>query len=80
MALSSAAEVRGNLDGSAISTYILYMLIVPLKFWCRHQAGHKTLGVDDVLIGLGVIVANAFFYTTMLGLSSSAVVSRAPKD
>lgn len=67
MALRSAAEVRGNLDGSAISTYILYMLLVPLKFWCRHQSGHKNLGLDDVLIGLGLIAANAFFYTTMIG-------------
>lgn len=70
MALRSAAEVRGNLDGSAISTYILYMLIVPLKFWCRHQSGQKNLGLDDILIGLGLIAANAFFYTTMIGMFS----------
>ena len=72
-----AAAIRGNLDGSAISTYILYMLIVPLKFWCRVQAGGsiKNLGADDYIIGVGVLVANAFFWLTMIGMSAAASIA-----
>lgn len=70
MSPTSAATIRATLDGSSISTYILCMLIVPLKFWCRWQAGHQNLGLDDILIAIGVVVANSFFYLTVIGRSA----------
>lgn len=63
----SAAAIRANLDGSAISTYILFMLVVPLKFWCRLQSGHKKLALDDVLTAIGAVVTNTFFYVSSKG-------------
>lgn len=73
----SAAAIRANLDGSAISTYVLFMLIVPLKFWCRLQSGHKKLGWDDYLTGMGAITTNTFFYITMIGESTLILRSMA---
>lgn len=65
--LGSFEDVRANLDGAAITTYVLFMVVVPLKFWCRLNSGHKMLGLDDVLTAVGAIVVNAFFYITMIG-------------
>lgn len=69
--LGSFENVRANLDGAAITTYVLFMIVVPLKFWCRLNSGHKRLGLDDVLTAVGAIVVNTFFYITMIGKSYS---------
>jgi hypothetical protein len=65
----SFEQVRQNLDGAAISTYTLVMLIVPLKFACRFYSGQglSTLGWDDVFVAIACVFANSFFWTTMTG-------------
>lgn len=73
--LGSFENVRANLDGAAITTYVLFMIVVPLKLWCRLNSGHKRLGLDDVLTAVGAIVVNAFFYITMIGkLNSHCII------
>ena len=59
--------VRHNLDGSIIFTYILVMLIVPLKLACRIPSGMNTLGWDDYLAVVSLVIANGFFYSTIIG-------------
>ncbi|KAM5350502.1 hypothetical protein ACJ41O_007007 [Fusarium nematophilum] len=60
---------RQRLDGAAIATYVLAMVIVPLKIWCRKKTGGLArLGVDDALSVLTLVFANVFFYLTMIGL------------
>ena len=61
--------VRQNLDGSMISTYVLVMLIVPLKIACRVTNGNgmSNLGWDDAFAVVSLIIANGFFYSTLFG-------------
>lgn len=66
---AGVASVRANLDGSGISTYILIMLVVPLKIWCRTSGGRAVLGWDDYLSIMALVSANCFFYVCMLGAS-----------
>lgn len=61
-------EFRARLNGAATSTYILVMLVVPLKLWCRVTvAGWKGFGLDDYLCVLALACANVFFYICMCG-------------
>lgn len=61
-------QFRARLNGAAISTYVLVMLIVPLKLWCRAAvSGWKGLGLDDYLCVLALACANVFFYLCMCG-------------
>ncbi|ETS84418.1 hypothetical protein PFICI_02443 [Pestalotiopsis fici W106-1] len=62
-------QFRARLNGAAISTYILVMLVVPLKLWCRTAvSGWKGLGLDDYLCVLALACANVFFYICMCGM------------
>ncbi|KAF7541823.1 hypothetical protein G7054_g180 [Neopestalotiopsis clavispora] len=55
-------QFRARLNGAAISTYILVMLIVPLKLWCRAAvSGWKGLGLDDYLCVLALACAKRLF-------------------
>lgn len=64
---TSFEGIRRSLDGAAISTYIISMVILPVKFWCRLQNGKRNLGLDDALILVAAVMSNAFFYDTMIG-------------
>ncbi|KAM0816202.1 putative Integral membrane protein [Seiridium cardinale] len=60
---------RARLNGAAISTYVLVMLVVPLKLWCRASSGGwRNLGLDDYLSVLALGCANVFFYICMYGM------------
>ena len=60
--------IRHNLDGSAIATYVLIILIVPLKIACRISNGVNNLGWDDALAVVSLIMANSVFYNDMFGV------------
>jgi hypothetical protein len=62
-------QFRARLDGAAISSYILVMLVVPLKLWCRTTGGARasSLGWDDTISVVALASANAFFFVCMLG-------------
>ena len=64
---TSFEAIRQSLDGAAISTYVLSMIILPVKYWCRMQNGRRNLGLDDALIFVAAIMLNAFFFDTMIG-------------
>lgn len=64
---TSFEAIRRSLDGAAISTYILSMIILPVKYWCRLQNGKRNLGLDDALILVAAIMSNGFFYDAMIG-------------
>ncbi|KAI4595387.1 hypothetical protein KJ359_007062 [Pestalotiopsis sp. 9143b] len=65
----SLEEFRARLNGAATSTYVLVMLVVPLKLWCRVTvAGWKGFGLDDYLCVLALACANVFFYICMCGM------------
>lgn len=59
---------RRRLDGVAYTTYILIMLLVPLKVWCRRRAGGwANVGLDDYMSVFALAVANGFFYVCIVG-------------
>lgn len=68
----SAAAFRRRLLGSAISTYAVCLLVIPLKFWCRFggtSGGAATrLGWDDALSFLALIFASVFFFVGIVGM------------
>lgn len=64
---TSFEAIRRSLDGAAISTYILSMVILPAKYWCRLQNGRRNLGLDDALILVAAIMSNGFFFDAMIG-------------
>ncbi|RSM14649.1 hypothetical protein CEP52_001324 [Fusarium oligoseptatum] len=65
----SLDSYRSRLDGAAIATYVMVMLIVPLKIWCRKKTGGLArLGLDDTLSVVTLVFANVFFYITMIGM------------
>jgi hypothetical protein len=64
--LSEAYHRR--LDGVAYSTYILIMLLVPLKVYCRKRSGGwQNVRLDDYMTILALALANGFFYTCIIG-------------
>lgn len=64
----SQEAYRGRLYGSAISTYIVCMLVVPLKLWCRiTKGGIAQLGADDLLCVVTLVLVNAFLFNGILG-------------
>lgn len=67
-AADNAANVRSTLDGTSISTFVLCMLIVPLKIVCRISVGRVSLGWDDWCAIISLLLANALFYTQLVGM------------
>jgi hypothetical protein len=66
--------LRQRLDGAVIATYILVMLVVPLRFLCR-KVGKSGFWADDWLAMASLVFANAIFYTVMIR-GSAPVSSR----
>jgi hypothetical protein len=73
MELTSGTSIdsfRPRFDGAAISTYVLAMLSVPVKLWCRSRvSGMQSLGWDDFLCVITLIFSNGWFWVTMIGMS-----------
>jgi hypothetical protein len=62
-----------RLDGVAYSTYILIMLLVPLKVYCRKRSGGwQNVRMDDYMTIVALAFANGFFYTCIIGTSRIA--------
>jgi hypothetical protein len=60
---------RMRLLGSALSTYVFIMLLVPLKLYCRvRQGGWTNLKWDDALTVTTLVFASCF---TLLSLTST---------
>ncbi|CAG9993044.1 unnamed protein product [Clonostachys byssicola] len=72
MELTSGTSIdsfRPRFDGAAISTYVLAMLSVPVKLWCRSRvSGMQSLGWDDFLCVVTLIFSNGWFWVTMIGI------------
>ncbi|EDU51282.1 conserved hypothetical protein [Pyrenophora tritici-repentis Pt-1C-BFP] len=59
----SIQAYRHRLDGVAISTYVLIMLLVPLKIFCRQRhGGWHNVRMDDYMSMFALACANGFFY------------------
>lgn len=68
---------RARLLGSAISTYAVCVLVVPLKIWCRMaNGGAIRLGWDDAMCIVAWVFASVFFFLGMLGESSTLIPKR----
>jgi hypothetical protein len=66
--MESLEVFQRRLDGAAISTYVLVMILVPLKLWCRQKAGGwRNLGLDDAITVISLMSASAFFWLCMIG-------------
>ncbi|KAF1830495.1 hypothetical protein BDW02DRAFT_572956 [Decorospora gaudefroyi] len=68
----SIESFHRRLDGVAYTTYILIMLLVPLKVYCRKRSGGwANVRLDDYLSLLALVFANAFFYVCIIGMRPS---------
>ncbi|CAH0055992.1 unnamed protein product [Clonostachys solani] len=66
---ASFNSFRPRFDGAAISTYVLAMLSVPVKLWCRSRvSGMQSMGWDDLLCVITLGFSNGFFWVTMIGI------------
>lgn len=66
--MESLESFQRRLDGAAISTYVLVMILVPLKLWCRQKAGGwRNLGLDDAITVVSLLSANCFFWLCIIG-------------
>jgi hypothetical protein len=64
----SLGSFRVRLLGAAVSTYAIIMMLVPLKLWCRvRSGGWANLGWDDGFSVFGLMFANAFNLTCLIG-------------
>ncbi|KAF2794214.1 hypothetical protein K505DRAFT_337152 [Melanomma pulvis-pyrius CBS 109.77] len=70
--MESLESFHHRLDGAAISTYVLIMILVPLKLWCRKRAGGwRNLGLDDAISVVSLLSANGFFWICIIGMRKS---------
>lgn len=68
MDVESLEHYRRRLDGAAISTYVMVMILVPLKLWCRKRSGGwRNLGLDDFITVVSLLFASAFFWLCLIG-------------
>ncbi|KAF2196640.1 hypothetical protein GQ43DRAFT_435834 [Delitschia confertaspora ATCC 74209] len=68
----SIEAYRRRLDGVAYATYILIMLVVPLKLYCRKRSGGwSNIRMDDYLSVAALLCANGFFYVCIIGMRKS---------
>jgi hypothetical protein len=68
----SLVAFRQRLDGIAIFTYILIMVLVPLKIWCRYRnRGWRNVQWDDYMSIVALALANGFFYVCVIGMRES---------
>jgi hypothetical protein len=62
----SLRTFRMRLLGSALSTYVVIMLVVPLKLYCRvRQGGWTNLKWDDALTVVTLLFANCFTWFSL---------------
>jgi hypothetical protein len=74
--MESLESFHRRLDGAAISTYALVMILVPLKIWCRRKAGGwGNIGLDDAITVVSLLSANGFFWICMIGMNSYKLFS-----
>ncbi|KAF2708705.1 hypothetical protein K504DRAFT_381201, partial [Pleomassaria siparia CBS 279.74] len=67
--MESLESFHRRLDGTAISTYILILILVPLKLWCRKRAGGwRNIGPDDAVSVLALLAASVLFWLCMIGM------------
>lgn len=60
---------RRRLDGVAYATYILIMVVVPLKIFCRKKAGGwSNVRWDDFMSLVSLALANGFFFVCIIGM------------
>lgn len=53
---------RGRFDGALITTYVVAMLVVPLKIWCRKRAGGwSIMGADEIFTLCAAVFVTATF-------------------
>jgi hypothetical protein len=72
----SLVAFRQRLDGIAIFTYILIMVLVPLKIWCRYRnRGWRNVQWDDYMSIVALALANGFFYVCVIGKHSPSAPS-----
>lgn len=68
------AEFRARFDGAIITTYVVAMILVPLKIWCRKKAGGLgNMGFDEIstLLAAGFVTSVfAVIYTGTLQIPS----------
>ncbi|KAH7018654.1 hypothetical protein B0J12DRAFT_722435 [Macrophomina phaseolina] len=63
---------RRRIDGVAWTTYILMMLLVPLRIFCRKKSrGWSNVRLDDYMSVLALLPANGFFYACIIGMRKS---------
>lgn len=61
---------RACLDGVAISTYILAMMVVPAKIWCRVKTSSMSkVGWEEAFSAITLVWVNAVFWILMLRMS-----------
>lgn len=74
----SLDHYRARLDGAAISMYILALLAVPSKIWCKTQTGSgwRNVGWDDALSLIALFWTSAFFWLIIIGMSSPIPASQ----
>ncbi|KAH7073652.1 hypothetical protein BKA63DRAFT_38141 [Paraphoma chrysanthemicola] len=68
----SIEAYRRRLDGVACFTYILIMIFVPLKLYCRKKSGGwSNIRLDDYITIIALLIANCFFYVCIIGMRKS---------
>lgn len=68
---------RVRLLGSALSTYVAVMLVVPLKLYCRaRQGGLANLKSDDALTISALLFANCFTWLSLTSKYNSLRIKR----
>lgn len=62
------AEFRTRFDGAIITTYIVAMILVPLKIWCRNRAGGwANMGFDEISTLLAAMLVTSVFVVIYTG-------------
>ena len=63
--------------GAAISTYVVALLSVPAKVWCRTRInGWSAFGWDDGLAIASLVFVSAFFWLAMFGTQNGVAPPR----
>ncbi|KAK7188961.1 hypothetical protein DPSP01_013239 [Paraphaeosphaeria sporulosa] len=77
---------RSRFDGAIITTYVVAMLVVPLKIWCRKRAGGwSIMGADEIFTLCGAAFVTGTFaviYSAVRPLLGKKIadVMQSPED
>jgi hypothetical protein len=59
-------QFRARFDGAIITTYIVAMVLVPLKIWCRKRTGGwANMGLDELFTLIAMLCVSAVFWAIM---------------